>query len=561
MIIRKYKNILVITLSCMFISNAQQVDSLVNYSYDDLSEEIYEGDSISSYLSAKAYLVKAKSKSDTLKIANGFYFLTFSIIEKDKKKKDSLKLNYNDSIINYTKHLQKHEFYPSYAFSNKGDIYYLNQNFKEALENYLLALEKSDNNMQYLNFLYHRIGILKMRFNQYEDGLKLFKKINNYYIKKKSISLNNKDYLFVLFSLSDAYLKSNHLDSASYYYDLGYKMSLNLNDKKFKSYFIFGKGVLEYHRDNFNISIDSISKSIPVLRAYNDLPNTAYGYYFLGKASYNLGNIEKSMSYFKKVDSIFNLTNDLHPDLRETYSYLTNFYKRKKDYLNQLKFTNQVLKLDSIFYENNISIQKNIYEKFDREVLVKEKTNLIKKIKGEEEKNYWMSIFLFIISIGVVVLIIITRKRKKRFEQIYRELRKNSKFEIKPVSKLVNNEVNISKNIKDDLLKKLEMFEKDNGFLDLSVRLASLSKRFKTNSRYLSIVINNYKHKNFVQYINDLRIEFVIDQLNKKTNYRKYSIEGIAIETGFKSAESFSKAFLKKTGVYPSLYIKSLNKK
>ncbi|WP_159025502.1 AraC family transcriptional regulator [Aquimarina sp. Aq78] len=42
--------------------------------------------------------------------------------------------------------------------------------------------------------------------------------------------------------------------------------------------------------------------------------------------------------------------------------------------------------------------------------------------------------------------------------------------------------------------------------------------------------------------------------------YRKYTVQAIAQEIGFNNSEAFSKAFYKKTGIYPSYFIKKLEK-
>lgn len=63
---------------------------------------------------------------------------------------------------------------------------------------------------------------------------------------------------------------------------------------------------------------------------------------------------------------------------------------------------------------------------------------------------------------------------------------------------------------------------------------------------------------NFASYIKDHRITYSAKELRKSAKLRKYSIRGIAEECGFKTAESFSKAFYEKYGIYPSYFIKQL---
>ena len=76
----------------------------------------------------------------------------------------------------------------------------------------------------------------------------------------------------------------------------------------------------------------------------------------------------------------------------------------------------------------------------------------------------------------------------------------------------------------------------------------------------MSKIINRYKDKSFSNYINYLRINYISSELKNNAELRKYTIVAIADEAGFNTAESFSKAFYKETGIYPSFFIKELNK-
>ncbi|NAS32159.1 helix-turn-helix domain-containing protein [Flavobacteriaceae bacterium R38] len=49
-----------------------------------------------------------------------------------------------------------------------------------------------------------------------------------------------------------------------------------------------------------------------------------------------------------------------------------------------------------------------------------------------------------------------------------------------------------------------------------------------------------------------IRVEYAINQLKTNPKFCLYSVKGIAKEAGFNSQESFSKAFYKNTGIYPS---------
>ncbi|WP_083380501.1 helix-turn-helix domain-containing protein [Flavobacterium frigoris] len=82
----------------------------------------------------------------------------------------------------------------------------------------------------------------------------------------------------------------------------------------------------------------------------------------------------------------------------------------------------------------------------------------------------------------------------------------------------------------------------------------------KTNTYYLSGVVNNYYNKSFSEYLNELRINDAIGVMISNATYRKYSTQAIAESVGFKNAVSFTKSFNKRKGVTPVKFIKGLEK-
>ena len=119
-------------------------------------------------------------------------------------------------------------------------------------------------------------------------------------------------------------------------------------------------------------------------------------------------------------------------------------------------------------------------------------------------------------------------------------------------------DVGISEDIVAMLLKELDSFEKNKLFLQKDLTQSKMASIINTNSTYLSKIVNTFKGSNFTGYINTLRIEYVIEELKKNPKMRLYTIKAIAEETGFNTAESFSKAFHTKTGIYPSYFINKL---
>ena len=110
----------------------------------------------------------------------------------------------------------------------------------------------------------------------------------------------------------------------------------------------------------------------------------------------------------------------------------------------------------------------------------------------------------------------------------------------------------------DSILNKLEVFESENQFLNPKITQKTLSEELKTNPSYLSKIINVYKEKNFTQYINDLRLDYILERLKTDEDLLQIDVKEIANEAGFSSAESFSDNFQRKFKIKPSYFIKMM---
>jgi AraC-like DNA-binding protein len=118
--------------------------------------------------------------------------------------------------------------------------------------------------------------------------------------------------------------------------------------------------------------------------------------------------------------------------------------------------------------------------------------------------------------------------------------------------------INISSKTEQNLLDKLNEFESTKGFLKKEVNLNYLAKQFNTNTKYLSEIIKSYKNKNFNQYLNELRIDYLIEQLKTDDKVLNTKLSYLASDFGFNSHSSFSTIFTQYVGKTPSEYIKEL---
>ena len=117
----------------------------------------------------------------------------------------------------------------------------------------------------------------------------------------------------------------------------------------------------------------------------------------------------------------------------------------------------------------------------------------------------------------------------------------------------------IDKDIKNIIMTKLEKLEKENFYLDPQCNLHQLSEQLKTNPKYLSQVINQEKKSNFNNYINELRINYLLPKLLKDIEFRNSKLSYIAFSLGYNNLNTFNAAFKKRLGILPSNFINELN--
>jgi len=105
---------------------------------------------------------------------------------------------------------------------------------------------------------------------------------------------------------------------------------------------------------------------------------------------------------------------------------------------------------------------------------------------------------------------------------------------------------------KKQLAEKLDLLMKQERIYTQSdLTIDHIADRLKTNSKYISQIINEFYNQNYYHYINSHRINEAKSLMSDPAN-NKYSILGISNIAGFASKSTFNTAFKKFTGITPS---------
>lgn len=219
--------------------------------------------------------------------------------------------------------------------------------------------------------------------------------------------------------------------------------------------------------------------------------------------------------------------------------------------------------------KNYKELTKKLQKEYDIPHLISEKETLIQSLEDENAKSFWGIGGLILLSISVSGIGFyqynVKKTYKSRFEKIINKQKEPNSVpaDSNPKSTEIHTNKNkesvgIAEELVVQILEKIKHFESTNDYLQSTISLQLLAEKLGTNSKYVSKIVNIYKEKTFTRYINDLRIDYAVLQIRDDKKLRNYTIQALALEFGFTSAESFSSAFFKNTGIKPTYYIEQL---
>lgn len=511
------------------------------------------------------YIEISRRLKKTDDISRGFYFRSiayFNLKKFNEAYKDietSIELSKNNEII-----------VRNYLF--KGLIITRKDGWSnnEIIENYLKALNIAEENDYHYWALIasSRLAAFHSLSGNINNSIKIQKNIIKEFDKSDKFGIDSLEKYGLRKRNTYNYITKNFLsieepDSAKIYNE---KFFFELK-KDTINYSLWSK---IYHENNLHISLleNNIEVALENFKKRNSVRlnslkkvQTTDSLYYMGWILYLKKDYLNAIKTLESMDQ-FTLTNY---KLHNYFAYKNQYKFLSKSYINLGKKEKAQyyfdLLIESIeknnYLQNNIKIQLKDYETniYSREL------SLIKK--DVTRKGYIMIIILILFMVTLVAFVYHTKKINKRNKLKFDNLNKKLKAQqIKP--KININKEQKTLDIKDEeisrIIENLRKLERKKFYLKNDCTLFSTAKAINTNTSYLSKVVNNLFGTTFNEYINELRIKYFLLKIKEDTLYRKYTIKSIANEIGFKSKETFNKAFKKHTGILPSYYIKQINK-
>ncbi|RLJ33545.1 helix-turn-helix protein [Chryseobacterium sp. 7] len=284
------------------------------------------------------------------------------------------------------------------------------------------------------------------------------------------------------------------------------------------------------------------------------------------------------------------------------YENLSQYYFLEQDYataiekletglslVENLPFNNLKIKIYESLSRNYYAVHNDAkyhqYNKLHNDLKAKTDSNskegiryLVKLVETSQNKNIefqkfilqksslYLIIILLLIVIGLLTYFLFIKSKNKDLKKQFDFFEKQISQKAQPV--IVNKtqaitkdsgSTKISREKEDEILQKLEEFEKSDGYLNKNMSLSLLSSQMEVNTKYLSEVINN-KEKNFNGYINKLRINHIVQLLRNDAAFLNYKVSYLAEYSGFSSHSAFTTVFKSVTGMSPNVYIQEISK-
>jgi len=516
---------------------------------------------------AQNYLSKAKLEGNEVKIADGYFFLS------EGHSHSKLGVTYADSIIQVSKMLN-HYRYPALGYLQKGLQQYNMSSYSKALDNYIIAKEYAlRTNNEFLQLrLEHCIASLKSVTNKNEEALIIYKRNLTFFDSKRNKEKYNLQYLKCLSGLANLYNRNKKVDSSVIMSKQGIRESIKTSKEFMYPVFLKSFSRSKIIKEEFDRSlIDTLGKAAQLLKEKKK--SLVECYLMMSDVFKGNNDVNGAINYLKKVDSVYAKSPEVIFQAHRAYELLIKYYKVTDDLKSKSEFTDKLLAINDQAITKFRNLADELTTKYDASISSAERKNYLKKIellsqqseklKAEQRKdNSKNSLIISVLIISVLMLLVYNfiknRIYKKRFDKLLQEIEnKKTKVELKTNSR-EKPKLDLPEDIVDSVLKKLSHFEDSQKYANNHYTLTSLAKELETNSAYLSKIINTHKNVNFSNYVNNLRIDLIIEKLTNDKVLRSYTIEAISKEAGFNNAQPFSVAFNKRTGIYPSYFIKKL---
>lgn len=407
---------------------------------------------------------------------------------------------------------------------------------------------------------YRQLNLIQESKNYINETLEFISKIPDPKIVNQTMGFVMQEKAYYEIEMKDYRKSLSFVSESNRYFNLSGQTNpfLSANNDQLS-------GLNHYNLKEYKLALDFYNKALENLSKMPDNYLKSLVLNGIAQVYISEKNLEKAKEYLDQAQILTEESKYLSLK-KEIYRTSQQYYALIKD---SDKLQEVIAKQDSVVKkidDNSASFISNSYSG------LKNKNRVIQK--ENSHKNIVVAILLCILIIGIVWFVMYRRRQRINIRTIQKilddiaqsaearetELAANTEeidsYELsEPEIQNTTDQELMTPATRDKILLKLDKFERSKLFTKSTVSLSYLASYCNTNTKYLSHVVNNYKKKDFKNYINDLRIRYIIEKLSNDPQYQKYKISTLSEEAGFSSQSKFAGAFRKVTSVSPMEYL------
>jgi len=462
------------------------------------------------------------------------------------------------------------------AYLTKGIAHYNQNQHAAALNAYMKADEylHSSGADYDVHKLKYGIANTKYYLGFYQEAISLFEQCRSHYKNN-----DTRGYLSAIYSLGLCYNRLGDYERSEELNRLGFTEERRLDDQKIHGYFVNSNGINDYYLGRYEAAQRQLQQARSFLGKREDYSNLAVTWFYLGKVNLALNKQDLALTYLRKVDSSFYQQKYIRPDLRQTYEILIKHYYKTGDYQNEIHFIRRLKTVDSVLNRDYKYLTPRLTKEYDNRKLNQAYEKAVERLQLKDKLEAYCGL-VFVLVIGFILYKYVKLRRyhrnyKKMMDQPVeasnesidnaseRDLPEDENPDLSLTERSstpLKTEKEINPEIVARALINLSEFELKEKYRDSAVGVQELAEIMETNSTYARQIIQEHRHKSIVQYLHDLRLDFIVRKLRTDSRFRNYTDEALAEECGFGSTKNFTRAFKANYDIPPRFFIRQLKK-
>ncbi|MFY0629896.1 MAG: helix-turn-helix domain-containing protein [Flavobacteriaceae bacterium] len=364
----------------------------------------------------------------------------------------------------------------------------------------------------------------------------------------------NTGYRTLNFFTQDTLKNASYLDSTASYLNLAQSF---IKEEKFIPSEIRQRQLLSlqsdilYNKKDYHQAVKYYHQTLEISESLG-LKKRVYQLKFrLAECYFHLGRYAKAKALFDKLSSVDLKQYILLKNAVSIKFYYAQIYAKLGNVEKALKYADTFNIQIEDFYKTVSSAKVDVFTQNE----LNNKKRILNDLAEKEKTNSYLTFLLSFIFMFSIALLFYVRNQRKKFRKKMNTLLEHIENDKKQknISTIKVKETKAKK-----LLLKLTKIEEQELFLNKNYSLNMVAKKIDSNSSYVSQIINTYWNKSFVEYTNELRINYILKKLKEDKIYQKFTLLAVAESIGYKSLSSFNKHFKNIAGITPKQYLNYL---